>query len=158
MNSSPPKRSLKDEKLRDKLIKNKKRVKFNEIEEKKNNEINSLKLDTHSLKGGSKIRIEKPPSKEYDTKSTYKEMILYREKSAKGLDYNYKKIMNKNKKSKLLKEKVDSMSRLKTDIFLTLEKDEDYRKFFDEYLATSLDKLEYDDAIVKTKELFVNIY
>ena len=69
-------------------------------------------------------------------------MILYREKSAKGLDYNYKKIMNKNKKSKLLKEKVDSMSRLKTDIFLTLEKDEDYRKFFDEYLATSLDKLE----------------
>ena len=69
-------------------------------------------------------------------------MILYREKNAKGLDYNYKKIMNKNKKSKLLKEKVDSMSRLKTDIFLTLEKDEDYRKFFDEYLATSLDKLE----------------
>ena len=155
MNYAPPKRSLKNEKLRDKLIKNKKSVRFNEIKkEKKNNENSSLKIDTHSMKAGPKIRIEKPPSKDYDAKSTYKEMILYREKSAKGLDYNYKKIMNKNKKSKYLKEKVDSMTKLKTDIFLTLEKDEDYRKFFDEYLATSLDELEYDDAIIKDKRTF----
>ena len=84
-------------------------------------------------------------------------MILYREKVAKGLDSkfkNYDKFMNKHKKTRALKEKVDSTTRLKNDIFLTLEKDEDYRKFFEEYLATSLDELEYDDAIRKDQRTF----
>ena len=66
----------------------------------------------------------------------------------------YDKLINKHKKSRAMKEKVDSSTRLKHDIFTTLEKDEDYRKFFDEYLATSLDELEYDDAIRKDQRTF----
>ena len=165
INFAPPKRSLKNtEKLRDKLIKNKnkKSVKFNETkQENKNRNNNSPRLDTHSIyanQDGRKIRIEKPPTKEYDAKSTYKEMILYREKSAKGSSDSkfkkYDKLINKHKKSRAMKEKVDSSTRLKHDIFTTLEKDEDYRKFFDEYLATSLDELEYDDAIRKDQRTF----
>ena len=165
INFAPPKRSLKNtEKLRDKLIKNKnkKSVKFNETkQENKNLNNNSPRLDTHSIyanQDGRKIRIEKPPTKEYDAKSTYKEMILYREKSAKGSSDSkfkkYDKLINKHKKSRAMKEKVDSSTRLKHDIFTTLEKDEDYRKFFDEYLATSLDELEYDDAIRKDQRTF----
>ena len=165
INLAPPKRSLKNtEKLRDKLIKNKnkKSVKFNETkQENKKRNNNSPRLDTHSIyanQDGRKIRIEKPPTKEYDAKSTYKEMILYREKSAKGSSDSkfkkYDKLINKHKKSRAMKEKVDSSTRLKHDIFTTLEKDEDYRKFFDEYLATSLDELEYDDAIRKDQRTF----
>jgi len=38
------------------------------------------------------------------------------------------------------------------------EKEDDYQKFFDEYLANSLDDLEYDDAIVKDHRTFCEYF
>ena len=35
-----------------------------------------------------------------------------------------------------------------------LNHSDDYQQFFDEYLATSLDDLEFDDAIVKDQRKF----
>ena len=63
-------------------------------------------------------------------------------------DENNTKSKNKNKKN--LKTKTDSITLMK--------KDKDYKKFFEEYLATSLDEMEYDDAIIKDQRSFCEYF
>ena len=43
---------------------------------------------------------------------------------------------------------------MKYDIITAMKEDEEYNNFFEEYLATSLDDLEYDDAKVKDQRTF----
>ena len=37
-------------------------------------------------------------------------------------------------------------------------KEKNYTQFFDEYFATSVDEMEYDDAIIKDKRTFCQYY
>ena len=176
VNDAPPKRSLRNEKLKDKLIKKKKGVRFNEIPKENNNNIkrpHSPGPDTRSNIDRRKIRIEKPQLIDYDAKSTYNELMMYRTKSAKRLHDGSEKNKKKDKIEKHKHKKLEEYSlislkskskkknkyatistKLRIDTFAELEDDEDYRKFFEEYLATSLDDLEYDDAIVIDKRTF----
>ena len=101
-----------------------------------------------------KIKIEKPQIINYNAKDTYNEMLKFREypdqiiKTEKNL--LSEKYDNLNKKNKKYKD-INSMTKMK---YPRKIKDKDYQKFFDEYLATTLDDLEYDDAKVKDNRTF----
>ena len=176
---SPPKRNIHNEKLQDRIKNNKKAVRFNEPLNNNNNNKrpHSPRLDSKSTIDKRKIRIDKPPLIDYDAKSTAKEIIMYRAKSSKQMQENLEKKTKKEKSEKnsekpikknieefsliSLKSKKKSKNKIKDkytkiniDTSSALENDEDYRKFFDEYLATSLDDLEYDDAIIKDQRTF----
>ena len=141
--------------LREQLImnKNKKGVKFNlepkEIKIKSKKENN---FDNYSTMEKRRIKIEKPKMDDYDVKSTYNDLINFRLnseknfKSEKELEQISIKSKNKNKNKKIIKKKLD--------IFSAIKEDQEYSKFFEEYLATSLDDLEYDDAKVKDERKF----
>ena len=171
---NPPKRSIKNQGLRDKLIKNKKMVRFNE-EKKEKKRPRSPHDDNHSVSGNRKIKIDKPQLIDYDAKSTYNDLIKYREMSTRGLndrdEKNSKREKNANAKTEKSFKKIEkevhfnlisvksknknkNIKKSISDTFAALEKDEDYRRFFEEYLATSLDDLEFDDAIIKDNRTF----
>ena len=101
-----------------------------------------------------KIKIEKPQIINYNAKDTYNEMLKFREypeqiiKTEKNL--LSEKYDNLNKKNKKYKD-INSMTKMK---YQRKIKDKDYQKFFDEYLSTTLDDLEYDDAKVKDNRTF----
>jgi len=79
--NTPPKKSIKNETLKDKLKNNKKSVYFNgSVKENPKNKSKLIALDNHS-EGKRKIKIEKPQSGLYDSKNTYKEIIKFRETS-----------------------------------------------------------------------------
>ena len=157
--SYPPKRKIKNETLKSKLTKQK-----NAPNSNLNKKIDFQNLETHSSniknnknKNQRKIKIEKPPqTNNYDPKETEKQIIIFRENNSKmeknliklNEDENNTKSKNKNKKN--LKTKTDSITLMK--------KDKDYKKFFEEYLATSLDEMEYDDAIIKDQRSFCEYF
>ena len=155
--SYPPKRKIKNETLKSKLTKQK-----NAPNSNLNKIIDFQNLETHSSniknnKNQRKIKIEKPPqANNYDPKETEKQIIIFRENNSKmeknliklNEDENNTKSKNKNKKN--LKTKTDSITLMK--------KDKDYKKFFEEYLATSLDEMEYDDAIIKDQRSFCEYF
>ena len=155
--SYPPKRKIKNETLKSKLTKQK-----NAPNSNLNKHIDFQNLETHSSniknnKNQRKIKIEKPPqANNYDPKETEKQIIIFRENNSKmeknliklNEDENNTKSKNKNKKN--LKTKTDSITLMK--------KDKDYKKFFEEYLATSLDEMEYDDAIIKDQRSFCEYF
>ena len=157
--SYPPKRKIKNETLKSKLTKQK-----NAPNSNLNKHIDFQNLETHSSniknnknKNQRKIKIEKPPqTNNYDPKETEKQIIIFRENNSKmeknliklNEDENNTKSKNKNKKN--LKTKTDSITLMK--------KDKDYKKFFEEYLATSLDEMEYDDAIIKDQRSFCEYF
>jgi hypothetical protein len=164
--NAPPKKSIKNEKLKDRLLKNKNSVHFNQSI-KENQRTNSPKLNNKSDINKRKIRIDKPPNSIYDIKSTFNEIILYREteeklKQNKGKNLLEEKSNNLSKTKKKLKYKdIDSTMRMKShsrEINNTNVKEDDYQKFFDEYLATSLDDMEYDDAYIKDKRTFCEYF
>ena len=105
-----------------------------------------------------KIKIEKPQISNYNAKETYNEMIKFREnpnqimKTEKNLlSEKYDNLNKKNKKHKA----INSMTKMKSEYLYPRKiKDQNFQKFFDEYLATSLDDLEYDDAKVKDDRTF----
>ena len=173
---APPKRNIKNENLRDRLIKNKKKknvsVKFNE-EVKENKSQKYRPVDTNMFDDKRKIKIEKPRLEEYDVKSTYNELILYRTEKTKKMNNNKSdksdKIINREKEitDLVLKSKnkninkniinnnnINSSTKMKKDLIQKISVKEDYKNFFDEYLSTSLDDLEYDDALIKDKRTF----
>ena len=161
--NAPPKKSIKNETLRDKLKNNKKGVNFNgSVKENTKNKTKLIAFDNHS-EGKRKIKIEKPQSGLYDSKNTYKEIIKFRETSTQRTNTEVIGLNSRNKvKRHLIKNsRVDSSARMKkhTKSYDELnEKEDDYQKFFDEYLATSLDDLEYDDAIVKDHRTFCEYF
>ena len=78
---APPKKNIKNQTLKSKLDKNKKEVHFNVVPKETEN-INKIKmkdLDIRSTTDKRKIRIEKPVIPDYDAKSTYQEIIKFRE-------------------------------------------------------------------------------
>ena len=161
--NAPPKKSIKNEKLRDKLMKSKKDVHFSgSTKEVKKIKINRKENDNHSDWDKRKIKIEKPPTEnKYDIKSTYNDIIKFRETSTQRTETENIKLNTRNKKHLIKNSKVDSSTRMKkymnTDDELN-KKEDDYQQFFDEYLATSLDDLEYDDAIVKDHRTFCEYF
>ena len=161
--NAPPKKNIKNETLKDKLKNNKKGVHFNgSVKDISKNKSKLIGFDNHS-EGKRKIKIEKPQSGLYDSKNTYKEIIKFRETSTQRTN---KEIINLNSRNKVKRHliknsRVDSSTHMKkhTKSYDELnEKEDDYQKFFDEYLATSLDDLEYDDAIVKDHRTFCEYF
>ena len=163
--ASPPKKNIKNQTLKSKLDKNKKEVHFNVVSKETEN-INKIKmkdLDIRSTTDKRKIRIEKPVITDYDAKSTYQEIIKFREKSAKE-DQRSKNLFSEKfkKSSKYTNKKKSSHKRVVSPLNMKhessreneLNHSDDYQQFFDEYLATSLDDLEFDDAIVKDQRKF----
>ena len=163
----PPKKSLKNERLKDRLMKNKKSVRFNPSEkekEYKNEKYNHL--DTHSHSNRRQIKIEKPKMDKIDNKSTHKEIIQLKnnssEKTKTDKDNIAEKSINKSNVSiiskKINKKKytdINSMIKIKDEYTIKSNtKEDNYQQFFDEYLSTSLDDMEFDDAIVKDKRTF----
>ena len=160
----PKKRSIKDETLKDKLIKNnKKSVGFkSSVNENEKKKIKFGELDTHSEIGERKIKIEKPTTINYDTKITYNEIVKFRESSpqkGRGKNLITEKSINSNSSPKSNKKIKGRYRNINSSMTFKVESsrekqiklnvlEEDYQKFFDEYLATSLDDMEYDDAIV----------
>ena len=155
-NAPPHRRSIKNGNLRETLIlnKNKKVVKFNEESKEmkiKNKNKKENNFDKHSIIEKRRIKIEKPKMDNYDAKSTYNDLLNFRinsekytktEKELEQISIESKsKYKNKKNKKKL-------------DIFSAIRKDEEYSKFFEEYLATSLDDLEYDDAKILDHRTF----
>ena len=157
--SYPPKRKIKNETLKSKLTKQKNapNSNLNKIIDFQNLETHSSNIKNNKNKNQRKIKIEKPPqTNNYDPKETEKQIIIFRENNSKmeknliklNEDENNTKSKNKNKKN--LKTKTDSITLMK--------KDKDYKKFFEEYLATSLDEMEYDDAIIKDQRSFCEYF
>ena len=158
--------------MKTKLEKNKKEVHFHaEIKDKEKSKINKFQkkdFDTYSNIEKRKIKIDKPLISNFDTKSTYNEMIKFREKSAKD-DKSEKNLFkeksvksNKSTKKKNLKyrrnvPRINIKSESSSENEINLD-DNDCQKFFDEYLATSLDDLEFDDALVKDPRTFCEYF
>ena len=122
--------------------------------------INHKEYDTYSDWDKRKIKIEKPQTIIYDTKSTYNDMIKFRETSTQRTETENIKLNTRNKKHLIKRSKFDSSTLKK---YLNTEnelnkKEDDYQKFFDEYLATSLDDLEYDDALVRDHRSFCEYF
>ena len=144
--SPPPKRSVKNENFGEKLIlnKNKKDINFNEEQKEINNKNDGgNNFDNHYINEKRKIKIEKPKTDFYDPKSTYDDLLNFRKNNGKFMknkrDSEQITLATDNKKkNKKIKKKLD--------IFSAIRQDKEYSKFFEEYLATSLDDLEYDDA------------
>ena len=140
----PPKKGIKSKNLKEKLSVNNLSMK---VIKTKQNEITTDISER-------KIKIEKPQIINYNAKDTYNEMLKFREypdqiiKTEKNL--LSEKYDNLNKKNKKYKD-INSMTKMK---YQRKIKDKDYQKFFDEYLATTLDDLEYDDAKVKDNRTF----
>ena len=175
---APPKKNIKNKTLKDKLVQNKKEVRFNvvgkEIEKKKENHKD---FDTYSNVDKRKIRIEKPLISNFDTKSTYQDIIKYRQQSSKKehnkrnekkliTEKSIKSNFSNRSKNSFLKNKTKK-GRAVSPINIKPESsrenqisfdEKDYRQFFDEYLATSLDDLEYDDAIILDKRTFCEYF
>ena len=165
MEGNPPKKN----KLRTDLINNRNSIKFNDgnILVKKSPSPSPY-LETNFDKDKRKIRIEKPMTKNYDTNNTFKEIELYRESMLHGVENNDNNYNQKKKKLNSKLTKIDNKiskfkpkiknKKLSLKIKNTTENnfdiDEKYKEFFDEYLATSLDDLEYDDAVVKDGRSF----
>ena len=166
--SSPPKKSIKNERLKDKLKKNKKGVRFHDSAKGNDKKTGiSRHLDTLSEYDKRKIRIEKPVLTNYDSKSTYNEIIKFREDSKRDKDLISEKSFKSsrtNKSNKINKKRhkiINSTLYMKGELSSEKElngKEDDYQKFFDEYLATSLDDMEYDDAIVKDQRTFCEYF
>ena len=164
---APPKKTIIKNEILNKN--NKKSVGFkSSVKENDKNKIKFTELNTKSEIDERKIKIEKPTTFYYDTKSTYNDIIKFRESSPqKGREKNL--IIEKsnksnrsfkiNKKSKGRYRNINSSdnfqgeSSREKEIKLNIL-EEDYQKFFDEYLATSLDDMEYDDAIVYDQRAF----
>ena len=176
--SNPPKKSIKNKSLRDDLIKKKNEKKllvhFNASEKEKKRSNSPPPADNLTKTEKRKILIDKPNMENYDIKNTEKEIIQFRNKSEKWVKMEKaekstkstkgskkeKDILtiktNKSAKSRLKKNKYSSKS--KADTESDLVSDDKYKDFFDEYLATSLDDLEYDDAIVKDDRTFCEYF
>ena len=82
---------------------------------------------------------------------------MFREKCAKE-DQKEGSFNNRNKKMSYKRKNFSPKLKGKSSREKVLEEDEDYKKFFDEYLATSLDDLEFDDAIVKDQRTFCEYF
>ena len=176
--SNPPKKSIKNKSLRDDLIKKKNEKKllvhFNASAKEKKRGNSPPPADNLTKTEKRKILIDKPNMENYDIKNTEKEIIQFRnkneklvkmekaEKSTKSTKGSKKEKdiltikTNKSAKSRLKKNKYSSKS--KADTESDLVSDDKYKDFFDEYLATSLDDLEYDDAIVKDDRTFCEYF
>ena len=142
-------------------MKNAKSVHFSgSAKEDTKTKMNHKEYDTHSDWDKRKIKIEKPQTTIYDTKSTYNDMIKFRETSTQRTETENIKLNTRNKKHLIKRSKFDSSTLKK---YLNTEnelnkKEDDYQKFFDEYLATSLDDLEYDDALVRDHRSFCEYF
>ena len=176
--SNPPKKSIKNKSLRDDLIKQKNEKKllvhFNASAKEKKRSNSPPPADNLTKTEKRKILIDKPNMENYDIKNTEKEIIQFRNKNEKWVKVEKaekstkstkgskkeKDILtiktNKSAKSRLKKNKYSSKS--KADTESDLVSDDKYKDFFDEYLATSLDDLEYDDAIVKDDRTFCEYF
>ena len=176
--SNPPKKSIKNKSLRDDLIKKKNEKKllvhFNASAKEKKRSNSPPPADNLTKTEKRKILIDKPNMENYDIKNTEKEIIQFRNKNEKWVKMEKaekstkstkgskkeKDILtiktNKSAKSRLKKNKYSSKS--KADTESDLVSDDKYKDFFDEYLATSLDDLEYDDAIVKDDRTFCEYF
>ena len=176
--NNPPKKSIKNKSLRDDLIKKKNEKKllvhFNASEKEKKRSNSPPPADNLTKTEKRKILIDKPNMENYDIKNTEKEIIQFRNKNEKWVKMEKaekstkstkgskkeKDILtiktNKSAKSRLKKNKYSSKSKVDTESDLVT--DDKYKDFFDEYLATSLDDLEYDDAIVKDDRTFCEYF
>ena len=120
--------------------------------------IKSQRVDTNSELYKSKIRIEKREVNKYDADKTYKEIIKFREGgnikkvSEKNLLFDKYLISNKLGKKHKVRYRNLGLSRKRG------KKEDDFQEFFDEYLATSLDDMEYDDAIIKDHRSFCEYF
>ena len=137
--------------------------------------INSPNVHINSKKKKTMIKIDRPHIIDFDVKNTEKEIMMFNAKSPERVSvskfkkntniintlsgnsseesrpdnfkknsiYKKHKIKNKNSSAKLNQESNNEMNQ-----------EDKYKDFFDEYLSTSLDDLEYDDAIVKDHRTF----
>ena len=139
----PPKRSIRNKNFKEKINDNDKEMKVMKIIKTTQNE-----KQTHLPE--RKIKIEKPHMMNYDVKDTYNEIIKFRE--------NPDQIMRTEKN--LLEDKYDSINKKikKHKIYPRKIKDRDFQKFFDEYLTTSLDDLEYDEAKIMDDRSFCEYF
>ena len=156
--SFPPKKE-KNQNLKDKTTNNKKgAVHFNETlrPNKGKKKIKYLKTEKN------KSRKEKPIMLDYDAKSSYNDIMVYRFNSSIGNKsekevlsekrdkFNERANIHRRNKSR----KITVNSSLNSFNDKKHMKEGEYKLFFDEYFATSIDQLEYDEAIIKDQRNF----
>ena len=168
----PPKKSIKNQSLKDKLTKNKKEVHFNvsiKSKEKKRNKykdfVNYSEIDNNKRK----MKINKPQMTNYEIKNNLEEIIIHKEKtSLKKIKKEKSLITEKSLKSNKSLNSNDinylnliSSTKIKVESPLENElnlNNNILENFFEEYLSTSLNDMEYDDAIVKDKRTFCEYF
>ena len=147
--SFPPKKKARDENFRDKLFNNKKEVQFNEDSKPKG----KRKVKFHKTTK-SKSRNEKPQVIKYDSKSSYQNKSekedLYKKQNKSEGHINSSKRCERRKIT-------DNYSLISFSEKKQIN-ERDYKLFFDEYFATSLDDIEYDEAINKDKRTFCQYF
>jgi hypothetical protein len=152
--SFPPKRSIKNGRISDKPTKNKRSVQFD-----KNVKQNEKKIK--SPKHKDKLKTEQPKIYDYDSKSSHQEILKLKynsfgiksEKDSLSEKPNkLTEFANLNKKNKV--RNINMNSSMKSIYKKKQIKEKNYTQFFDEYFATSVDDMEYDDAIIKDKRTF----
>ena len=147
--SFPPKKKTRDETLRNKLFKNKKEVHFNEAPKTKGKrKVKYLRTEK------DKSRNEKSTVIIYDSKN------FYQNKSEKE-DLSKKRIISESQikfsKKYRRRKKTDNYS-INSISEIKQIKDGEYKQFFDEYFVTSLDEVEYDEAINKDQRTFCQYF
>ena len=170
LKANPPKKT---QKLKEALIQIRKPEHNMTINERRR--INSPNVHINSKKKKTMIKIDRPHIIDFDVKNTEKEIMMFNAKSPERVSvskfknntnaintlsgnsseesrpdnfkknsiYKKHKIKNKSSSAKLNQESINEMNQ-----------EDKYKDFFDEYLSTSLDDLEYDDAIVKDHRTF----
>ena len=153
--------------MKDEIIKNKKEVPFNAaVKDKGNKKIKKKDFDSYSSIDKRKIKKEKPLLTNFDSKKSFKDVMIFREKSTKEekIERNILTEKSKNsnktkKKTKFNTKRVISPINIKDDSSLEKQLNLNgnyYQQFFDEYLSTS--DMEYDDAIIKDQRKFCEYF
>ena len=151
--------------MKDEIIQNKKEVRFNAaVKDKGNKKVKKKDFDSYSSIDKRKIKKEKPLLTNFDSKKSFKDVMIFREKFTKEekIERNILTEKSKNsnktkKKTKFNTKRVISPINIKDDSSLEKQLNLNgnyYQQFFDEYLSTSLDDMEYDDAIIKDQRKF----
>ena len=156
----PPKKVIKNIPLKDKVKKNNNNVRFQESKKEKKRP-SSPGIDIFTNADKRKIKIDKIPKKDNDAKSTCKEVF---DKKTKELKKEYKnenlitlkpnRLVMSRKLKNSYKTKIDSSASQKSECLINLNIKNNNNQFFEEYLATSLDEMAYDDVIIKDHRTF----
>ena len=104
--TSPPKRNIKNKSLKDEIIQNKKEVRFNAaVKNKENKKVKKKDFDSYSSIAKRKIKKEKPLLTNFDSKKSFKDVMIFREKFTKEEKIERNILTEKSKNSIKLRKK-----------------------------------------------------